>query len=146
VAANRGASGIDGVLSSAAGFAFGLNRPSTLLVGDISFLHDINGLNLLRSGASFLHPIFHDLPINHPPSLLDRWEPLKAQCLHSTFPQVGTDSIYASLPCYVSCDYTKKASTAYLHVVCQDHLLKVPITNSMTVLSSEVSAITGAGV
>ena len=51
VAANRGASGIDGVMSSAAGFAFGLNRPATLLVGDISFLHDINGLNLLRTGA-----------------------------------------------------------------------------------------------
>ena len=51
VAANRGASGIDGVMSSAAGFAFGLNRPATLLVGDVSFLHDINGLNLLRTGA-----------------------------------------------------------------------------------------------
>jgi len=50
VAANRGASGIDGVLSSAAGFAFGLNRGVTLVVGDISFLHDINGLSLLRSG------------------------------------------------------------------------------------------------
>ncbi|KXZ52491.1 hypothetical protein GPECTOR_9g535 [Gonium pectorale] len=50
VAANRGASGIDGVLSTAAGFAEGLSRPTTLLVGDLSFLHDINGLNLLRSG------------------------------------------------------------------------------------------------
>ena len=52
VAANRGASGIDGVLSSAAGFAFGLNRGVTLVVGDISFLHDINGLCLLRSGRA----------------------------------------------------------------------------------------------
>ena len=51
VAANRGASGIDGVLSTAAGFAFGLSRAVTLVVGDISFLHDINGLSLLRSGA-----------------------------------------------------------------------------------------------
>ncbi|GAB4817906.1 hypothetical protein N2152v2_004952 [Parachlorella kessleri] len=50
VAANRGASGIDGVLSSAAGFADGLGRGTTLVVGDLSFLHDINGLNLLRSG------------------------------------------------------------------------------------------------
>lgn len=48
-AANRGASGIDGVLSSAAGFAEGLNRPTTLVVGDLSFLHDINGLNMLRT-------------------------------------------------------------------------------------------------
>ena len=50
VAANRGASGIDGVLSTAAGFADGLQRGTTLVVGDISFLHDINGLNLLRGG------------------------------------------------------------------------------------------------
>ncbi len=51
VAANRGASGIDGVMSAAAGFAYGLNRGTTLLVGDISFLHDVNGLNLLRTGS-----------------------------------------------------------------------------------------------
>jgi hypothetical protein len=52
VAANRGASGIDGVMSTAAGFASGLGRAVTLLVGDISFLHDVNGLNLLRTGAA----------------------------------------------------------------------------------------------
>ncbi|GIL93097.1 hypothetical protein Vretimale_16743 [Volvox reticuliferus] len=34
----------------APGFAEGLSRPATLLVGDLSFLHDINGLNLLRGG------------------------------------------------------------------------------------------------
>jgi isochorismate synthase / 2-succinyl-5-enolpyruvyl-6-hydroxy-3-cyclohexene-1-carboxylate synthase / 2-succinyl-6-hydroxy-2,4-cyclohexadiene-1-carboxylate synthase / o-succinylbenzoate synthase len=51
VAANRGASGIDGVLSSAAGFAEGLRRGTTLVVGDVSFLHDINGLNLLRTSG-----------------------------------------------------------------------------------------------
>jgi isochorismate synthase/2-succinyl-5-enolpyruvyl-6-hydroxy-3-cyclohexene-1-carboxylate synthase/2-succinyl-6-hydroxy-2,4-cyclohexadiene-1-carboxylate synthase/O-succinylbenzoate synthase len=50
VGANRGACGIDGVMSSAAGFAFGLGRAATLLIGDISFLHDVNGLNLLRTG------------------------------------------------------------------------------------------------
>ncbi len=54
VAANRGASGIDGVLSTAAGFADGLQRGTTLVVGDISFLHDVNGLNLLRSGTFFI--------------------------------------------------------------------------------------------
>ncbi|GAX76586.1 hypothetical protein CEUSTIGMA_g4032.t1 [Chlamydomonas eustigma] len=52
VAANRGASGIDGVLSTAAGYAEGLARPVTLVVGDLSFLHDINGLNMLRTRES----------------------------------------------------------------------------------------------
>ena len=50
IAASRGASGIDGVLSTAAGFAAGTGRPATLVVGDLSFLHDTNGLALLRDG------------------------------------------------------------------------------------------------
>ena len=56
VGSNRGASGIDGVLSTAAGFAAGLRRPTTLVVGDVSFLHDINGLNLLRTGECLRMP------------------------------------------------------------------------------------------
>lgn len=50
VAANRGASGIDGVVSTAAGYAAGLGRSTTLVIGDVSFVHDSNGLGLLRSG------------------------------------------------------------------------------------------------
>ena len=48
VTANRGASGIDGVLSTAAGYAAGLGHPVTLIVGDVSFQHDSNGLLFLR--------------------------------------------------------------------------------------------------
>ena len=48
VGCNRGASGIDGVLATATGFARGLNRPLTVLMGDLAFLHDLNSLNLLR--------------------------------------------------------------------------------------------------
>lgn len=50
ISANRGASGIDGVLSTAAGFADGLGRGTTLVVGDLSFIHDSNGLTLLKNG------------------------------------------------------------------------------------------------
>lgn len=42
----RGVSGIDGVVSAAAGVASVSDGSTTLLVGDVSFLHDINGLQL----------------------------------------------------------------------------------------------------
>ena len=48
VSANRGASGIDGTIASACGFAVGLNKPVTLLLGDLAFLHDLNSLAMLK--------------------------------------------------------------------------------------------------
>ena len=49
IGANRGASGIDGIIASASGFAKGLNAPCVLLLGDLAFLHDLNSLSLLKS-------------------------------------------------------------------------------------------------
>lgn len=48
VAGNRGASGIDGLLSTAVGFAAGCNKRVFCVVGDISFLYDTNGLAILN--------------------------------------------------------------------------------------------------
>lgn len=71
---NRGASGIDGVISTAAGVALASNKPTILLIGDVAFLHDTNGLMLFHalkqpvlivlinnSGGG----IFHHLPISN---------------------------------------------------------------------------------
>ena len=41
---NRGASGIDGVVSSALGASAGTDGPLVLVLGDLSFYHDLNGL------------------------------------------------------------------------------------------------------
>jgi 2-succinyl-5-enolpyruvyl-6-hydroxy-3-cyclohexene-1-carboxylate synthase len=47
--ANRGASGIDGVLATAVGAAVSSARPLTLVIGDLSLLHDLNSLSLIRN-------------------------------------------------------------------------------------------------
>jgi 2-succinyl-5-enolpyruvyl-6-hydroxy-3-cyclohexene-1-carboxylate synthase len=48
VAANRGASGIDGTIASAAGYAAGLKGTVTVIAGDLALLHDLNSLALLK--------------------------------------------------------------------------------------------------
>lgn len=46
--ANRGTNGIDGVVSTAFGIQAARKRPTWLLIGDLSFLHDVNGLIVTR--------------------------------------------------------------------------------------------------
>jgi 2-succinyl-5-enolpyruvyl-6-hydroxy-3-cyclohexene-1-carboxylate synthase len=48
IGANRGTSGIEGSIAAATGFAVGLEAPTTAIVGDLSALHDLNSLALLR--------------------------------------------------------------------------------------------------
>lgn len=52
--ANRGTNGIDGVVSTAFGIQAARKRPTWLYIGDLSFLHDVNGLIVSR---------FHDLDL-----------------------------------------------------------------------------------
>lgn len=48
IEANRGASGIDGNIATAAGLARGHGVPVTAVLGDLAALHDLNSLTLIR--------------------------------------------------------------------------------------------------
>lgn len=56
VLGNRGASGIDGIVSTALGCAAGGAGPVAVLIGDIAFYHDMNGLLAARDRS--LHVVF----------------------------------------------------------------------------------------
>ena len=59
VRSNRGANGIDGVVSTAVGVALA-GRPTTLVIGDVAFLHDTNGLLGLASRSVDLRIVVLD--------------------------------------------------------------------------------------
>jgi 2-succinyl-5-enolpyruvyl-6-hydroxy-3-cyclohexene-1-carboxylate synthase len=57
---NRGASGIDGVVSTAAGVA-AAGRKTVLVIGDVSFAHDLGGLlAATRHGADLVVVVIHN--------------------------------------------------------------------------------------
>jgi 2-succinyl-5-enolpyruvyl-6-hydroxy-3-cyclohexene-1-carboxylate synthase len=78
---NRGASGIDGIVSTALGAA-SIKKPTILLLGDLSFLHDLNSLLIAKKNKIPLMivvinnnggGIFQTLPISKKKKLLKEY-------------------------------------------------------------------------
>ena len=61
VHANRGLAGIDGTVSTAAGVALAAHEPTRVLLGDLTFLHDVGGLFL---GAGEAEPALQIVVLN----------------------------------------------------------------------------------
>ncbi len=71
---NRGLSGIDGNIATAAGLSIGLNSPLIAFIGDQAALHDLNSLSLLKKSQvqliisnNFGSGMFSHLPISSSP-------------------------------------------------------------------------------
>jgi 2-succinyl-5-enolpyruvyl-6-hydroxy-3-cyclohexene-1-carboxylate synthase len=84
---NRGANGIDGLISSGIGAARASGRPTTIVTGDLGLLHDLGGLAALRNASTPVRivvidngggGIFHFLP-HH-----DSMEPAEFEALLGT--------------------------------------------------------------
>ncbi|OJA07402.1 2-succinyl-5-enolpyruvyl-6-hydroxy-3-cyclohexene-1-carboxylic-acid synthase [Halomonas sp. QHL1] len=82
VLANRGASGIDGLIATAYGLSCTCSEPTTIVLGDTSALHDLNSLALLKRASQPLvvvilnndgGSIFHMLPVPKEGELLERY-------------------------------------------------------------------------
>jgi 2-succinyl-5-enolpyruvyl-6-hydroxy-3-cyclohexene-1-carboxylate synthase len=84
VGANRGATGIDGVLSSGIGFGEGLRTPCTVLIGDQALLHDLNALALV-AGASV--PVYVVVINNHSGAIFHFFDlGASGECLRNPHP------------------------------------------------------------
>ena len=82
VGTNRGASGIDGIMATASGFAAGSAQLTTLLIGDVAFLHDMNSLALIKQSIQPIvvvvvnnsgGGIFHFLPISKETDVFNKY-------------------------------------------------------------------------
>lgn len=105
VATNRGVSGIEGFIASAAGLIDGTKKEAYLVVGDVSFIHDLNSLYFLSELKTPLKiilvnndggGIFTLLPIHKEKTVLDYITSPHGQNFKKTAESFGVDYVGVS--------------------------------------------------
>ncbi len=80
VIANRGLSGIEGQVATVIGYAEAAQKPATIVLGDVSLIHDLNSLLLLKQTTQHITvvvvnnregTIFRKLPVAVYPEVMD---------------------------------------------------------------------------
>ncbi|MDO6686622.1 MULTISPECIES: 2-succinyl-5-enolpyruvyl-6-hydroxy-3-cyclohexene-1-carboxylic-acid synthase [unclassified Agarivorans] len=109
--ANRGASGIDGLVATTAGITEGLGKATTLVIGDTSLLHDLNSLALAsRSKSSLTIVLFNNDGgeiFRLLPNLDDSVDEAKHQQLASEFYQLPHQTNFAAAAASFNLPYTE---------------------------------------
>jgi 2-succinyl-5-enolpyruvyl-6-hydroxy-3-cyclohexene-1-carboxylate synthase len=96
IVANRGANGIDGVVSTALGVALASGGPTVVLVGDLAFLHDVSALVTVAGFSTALTVVVAD---NHGGGIFNFLAPATAldpgtfETLFATPQAAGVESV-----------------------------------------------------
>jgi len=115
---NRGASGIDGIISTALGIAADRNKPAFLITGDLAFYYDLNGLLAAKKYSIPLiiilinnngGGIFEVLPISKYKDVFDEFF-LAPHCLDFSYFVKGYSGNYSSIEDWE--DFRKTFSSA----------------------------------
>jgi 2-succinyl-5-enolpyruvyl-6-hydroxy-3-cyclohexene-1-carboxylate synthase len=113
ICVNRGASGIDGNIASAAGFAQGIDSPVVAIVGDLALIHDINSLALLSQGSTV-----HVVVINNNGGGIYSVLPLKAEDGNSV--RVAHGLTFEGAPSMFDLSYSRPVDIPDLRRVCRE--------------------------
>ncbi len=87
IGSNRGASGIDGLIATSGGFMTGYDRPGALILGDLSFLHDVSSLPLVAH-----QPLLIIVIQNNGGEIFSRFSVKEHPCFDSFFHLTHTHS------------------------------------------------------
>jgi len=130
IISNRGASGIEGLVATTIGAAKALKKAATLVLGDVSLIHDLNSLSLLNSSPIPVRIIV----LNNQGGGIFRLLPIAKD--EKTLEMIETPHQYefSSLCEMFKLPYKKIASTSEYQKICTENvtnseLIEVTISN-----------------